>query len=124
MNGSLSSMRRDRATPNGLNEFLICESLAWARDTGVERVSLNFAAFAKVLDPPMALDRVTSVERRALRRLAGKFQLERLLAFNRKFDPDWTPRYIAYPGLAALPRIAFAVMVAEAYVVLPGWMRS
>jgi lysyl-tRNA synthetase, class II len=121
---SLSSMRRDRATPNGLNEFLICESLAWARAEGLARVSLNFAAFAKVLDPPVALDRVTSAERRVLQRLAGKFQLERLLAFNRKFEPDWTPRYIAYPSVAALPRIAFAVMLAEAYVVLPGWMRS
>jgi lysylphosphatidylglycerol synthetase-like protein (DUF2156 family) len=121
---SLSSMRRDRTTPNGLNEFLICESLAWARAEGLERVSLNFAAFAKVLDPPVALDRVASAERRVLQRLAGTFQLERLLAFNRKFEPDWTPRYIAYPSVAALPRIALAVMLAEAYLVLPRWVRA
>jgi lysyl-tRNA synthetase, class II len=120
---SLSSMRRDRSTPNGLNEFLICRSLAWARDEGFTRVSLNFAAFAKVLDPPSTLDRIAAAERRALRRLSGTFQLERLLAFNRKFEPEWVSRYAVYPSTVALPRIALAVMLAEAYVVLPAWMR-
>ena len=48
---SLSSMRRERDTPNGLNEFLICRALEYAREHGIERVSLNFAAFALLLDP-------------------------------------------------------------------------
>lgn len=120
---SLSSMRRDRAAPNGLNEFLICSLLAWARLQGFERVSLNFAAFAQVLDPPGPSDRVSAFEQRLLRRVSGRFQLERLARFNEKFDPDWTPRYIAYPSLAALPRIGLACMLAEAYVVRPGWWR-
>ena len=38
---SLSSMRRDRDTPNGLNEFLICRALDYAREHGIERVSLE-----------------------------------------------------------------------------------
>ncbi len=120
---SLSSMRRDRSTPNGLNEFLICSMLAWARVNGYDRVSLNFAAFAKVLVPSGPVDRVTALEQRVLRRLAGRFQLERLLRFNDKFAPRWTPRYMAYPSLAALPRIGLACMLAEAYVVRPRWWR-
>ena len=49
---SLSSMRRERDSPNGLNEFLICRALEYARANEITRVSLNFAAFALLLDPP------------------------------------------------------------------------
>ncbi|HEY1479062.1 MAG TPA: phosphatidylglycerol lysyltransferase domain-containing protein [Gaiellales bacterium] len=121
---SLSAMRRLPETPNGLNEFLICETLAWARARGYRSVSLNFAAFAAVLDPPARLDRVAALEARVLRRLSGRFQLERLRAFSGKFDPHWTPRYAVYPSTASLPRVAFAAMLAEAYVALPWSRRS
>jgi lysylphosphatidylglycerol synthetase-like protein (DUF2156 family) len=116
---SLSSMRRVDGTPNGLNEFLICETLAWAAGEGLAAVSLNFAAFAAILEPPGPVDRITSVERRVLRRLSGRFQLERLLRFSEKFHPAWNPRYAVYPTVRALPRVALAAMIAEAYVAPP-----
>ncbi|HET6172335.1 MAG TPA: phosphatidylglycerol lysyltransferase domain-containing protein [Gaiellales bacterium] len=116
---SLSSMRRERDTPNGLNEFLIYRALEHAREHGIERVSLNFAAFALLLDPPAPLDPLSRAERRLLGGLARRFQLERLLSFSEKFEPQWTPRYAAYPSVATLPRIALAAMLAEAYVTLP-----
>ena len=116
---SLSSMRRDRDTPNGLNEFLIVRTLEWAREHRVDRVSLNFAAFALLLDPPGELDTVAALERRVLKRVEHRFQLERLLTFSEKFSPSWTPRYAAYPSLAALPRVALAAMIAESYIALP-----
>jgi lysyl-tRNA synthetase class 2 len=123
---SLSSMRRDRDTPNGLNEFLICRALAHARTEGIARVSLNFAAFALLLDPPGPLDPLSRLERTVLLRLGGRFQLASLLAFSEKFAPAWTPRYAAYPSLSALPRIALAAMLAEAYLTLPRapWRRA
>ena len=122
---SLSSMRRERDTPNGLNEFLICRTLEDARARGIQRVSLNFAAFALLLDPPAPLDPLSRAERCVLVRLEKRFQLERLLSFNQKFAPRWTPRYAAYPSVATLPRIALAAMLAEAYVTLPSapWRR-
>src|SRR5205807_1485948 len=46
---SLSSMPRRDGTPNGFNEWLIVQSVLWARDNGFERVSLNFAPFAALL---------------------------------------------------------------------------
>ena len=48
---SLSSMPRLRATPNGFNEWLICEAIAWARAHGYRHVSLNFSPFAALLAP-------------------------------------------------------------------------
>ncbi len=120
---SLSSMRRDRSAPNGLNEYLVCETIAWARRSQLDRVSLNFAAFAAILDPPGPVDRVTRLERRLLLRLSGRFQLERLRRFNEKFAPTWVPRYVVYPSRRSLPRVGLAAMIAEAYVVLPRFGR-
>jgi lysyl-tRNA synthetase class 2 len=120
---SLSSMRRDRHAPNGLNEFLVCRTIDWARQEGIRQVSLNFAAFAAILDPPGPVDYVTRAEGWLLRRFSGRFQLERLASYNRKFFPRWVPRYAAYPSATALPRIGLAAMLAEAYVTAP-WSRS
>ena len=53
---SLSSMPRLReATPNGFNEWLICETVAWAREHGYALVSLNFSPFAALLAPEAEL---------------------------------------------------------------------
>ena len=46
---SLSAMRRLHHTPNGLMEFLLCETFAWAGPRGIERISLNFNAFGDLL---------------------------------------------------------------------------
>jgi lysyl-tRNA synthetase class 2 len=43
---SLSFMRRDRETPNGLTEFLVVRAIELLRERGIEELSLNFAAFA------------------------------------------------------------------------------
>ena len=56
---SLSFMRRDPETPNGLTEFLVARSIEAFRERGVEEVSLNFAAFARLLtEPENMLERV------------------------------------------------------------------
>src|SRR5262249_1625646 len=46
---SLGAMRRDPATPNGLMEYLIVETLAWARGRGAAELSLHFCVFAHPL---------------------------------------------------------------------------
>jgi lysyl-tRNA synthetase class 2 len=69
---SLSSMPRLRATPNGFNEWLICEAVEWARDNGFDRLSLNFAPFAALLAPGVELDGLQKLERRALLALKGR----------------------------------------------------
>ena len=44
---SLSFMRRDRDTPNGLTEFLVVKAIALLRERAVDELSLNFAAFVR-----------------------------------------------------------------------------
>ncbi len=114
---SLSSMPRLRtATPNGFNEWLICETIAWAREQGYERVSLNFSPFAALLDPDARLTGIQLLQRRALRRLKGRFQLDNLLVFNRKFFPRWERRFLVYERRLDLPRVSLAALAAEAYL--------
>jgi lysyl-tRNA synthetase, class II len=117
---SLSSMPRERSTPNGFNEWLICETVEWARENGFARISLNFAPFAALLAPEAELSRLQRLERHALLRLKGHFQLDNLLLFNRKFFPRWQRRFVVYERLLDLPRVGIAALAAEAYLPFSG----
>ncbi len=108
---SLSFMRRDPATPNGLMEYMVVRAVEMLRERGLEEVSLNFAAFAKWMHSP---------ESRAERALAKVialgnpfFQIESLYRFNAKFFPRWEPRYLVYEGRFGLPRASIAALWAE-----------
>ena len=57
---SLSFMRREHDTPNGLTEFLIVEAIEHLRARGVAEVSLNFAAFARLIREPRGFVERTS----------------------------------------------------------------
>ncbi len=116
---SLSTMPRRRATPNGFNEWLVCETVAWAREHGVERISLNFAPFAALLAPEAQLTRLQRAQRRLLLALKGRFQLDNLLLFNRKFLPSWQRRFVVFERRSDLPRVGLAALAAEAYLPLP-----
>ncbi len=100
---SLSTMPRRRAVPNGFTEWLICEAIGWARAAGFARVSLNFSPFAALLAPGADLTRTERLQALLLRRTKGRFQLDSLLLFNRKFLPAWQP---AVRGLRAPSRPA------------------
>ncbi len=120
---SLSSMPRLRSVPNGFNEWLICESIAWAREHGYARVSLNFSPFAQLLSPGAVLTPLQGVQRRALLALKGHFQLDNLLLFNRKFFPAWERRFVVYEHRRDLPRVGIAALAAEAYLPVRGGRR-
>jgi lysyl-tRNA synthetase class 2 len=109
-------MPRLRSTPNGFNEWLICEAIASAKADGYARVSLNFSPFAALLTPGADLTAVQELQRRALLSLKGQFQLDNLLAFNRKFFPSWERRFIVYERRRDLPRVSIAALAAEAYL--------
>jgi lysyl-tRNA synthetase class 2 len=114
---SLSFMRRDPDTPNGLTEFLVASAAEMLRERGIEELSLNFATFAKWMHSP----------ERWHERLLGKlvalgnpfFQIESLYRFNAKFFPRWEPRYLVYEGALGLPRAGLAAMWAEGQLPKP-----
>ena len=121
---SLSSMPRLRETPNGFNEWLICEAVEWARARGFSRLSLNFAPFAALLVPEAELHGTQRLQRQALLAVKGRFQLDNLLLFNREFFPSWQRRFVVYERRRDLPRIGIAALAAEAYLPFSGRDRA
>ena len=121
---SLSAMRRRPDAPNGLTEFLVVETLAWARDAGARELSLNFCALTDFLAPERMRTPVRRVVRRGILLADNVFQLERLYSFNRKFFPEWRPRYICVERFTDLPAVGLAYLHAESLLVPPGpWTR-
>lgn len=121
---SLSTMRRRPDSPNGLTEFLIAETLAWAKGQHVKELSLNFCAFTELISEERAVTVPRRFARRALLAADSVFQLERLYAFNRKFFPEWRPRYLCVERLTDLPRVGLAYLHVEQLLVPPGpWTR-
>jgi lysyl-tRNA synthetase class 2 len=119
---SLSFMRRDPDTPNGLTEFMVAQAAELLRDRGLDEMSLNFAAFAKWMHSP------SGWLERTLGRLVALgnpfFQIESLYRFNAKFFPRWEPRYLVYEGTLGLARAGIAAMWAEGQLPkpsLPSW---
>jgi lysyl-tRNA synthetase class 2 len=114
---SLDTMRRVGATPNGLNEALVCGVLEFARARGVPEVSLNYAGLAHLVRRAPSRGWFSRRVMPALMRpLRVRFQMDRLVMFNDKFSPDWRPRYLVYESHAALPRTVLRVLQLEGYV--------
>jgi len=114
---SLSFMRRDPATPNGLTEFMVASATELLRDRGLDELSLNFATFARWMHSPSrwherVLGKVVSV-------LNPFFQIESLYRFNAKFFPRWEPRYLVYEGTLGLLRASLAAAWAEGQLPKP-----
>jgi lysyl-tRNA synthetase class 2 len=122
---SLASMRRRRDTPNGLMEYLITETVAWAREHGVTEVSLNFSVFADFLRADDEASRWTRALRWLLLKGDRLFQLERLHSFNRKFFPHWRRRYFCFERWTDLPLAGLAYLHAESLLTPPGpWVKT
>jgi lysyl-tRNA synthetase class 2 len=122
---SLASMRRRRETPNGLMEYLITETVGWAREHGVTEVSLNFAVFADFLRADDDAGTATRLMRWTLLKADRLFQVERLHSFNRKFFPRWRRRYFCFERWSDLPLAGLAYLHAESLLTPPGpWVRT
>ncbi|MET7378270.1 bifunctional lysylphosphatidylglycerol synthetase/lysine--tRNA ligase LysX, partial [Streptomyces sp. NPDC005526] len=118
---SLDLMRRDRAAPNGVMEFMVAELCAAAAKRGVHRISLNFAVFRSAFEEGARIGAgpVLRLWRRLLLFLSRWWQLEALYRSNAKYHPEWYPRFICYGDAAQLARIGLASGIAEGFVSVP-----
>ncbi len=119
---SLGLMRRDREAVNGLTEFLVVSAIELLHENGIEEISLNFAAFARLIRDP------SGIRERALARLVALanpyFQIESLYRFNAKFSPRWQARYLLYEGRPlGFARTGLAAMWAEGQLPRPAMPR-
>ncbi|MGI8579093.1 MAG: bifunctional lysylphosphatidylglycerol flippase/synthetase MprF [Solirubrobacteraceae bacterium] len=114
---SLSAMRREHDTPNGLTEFLVVRAVELLREQGVRELSLNFAAFGRWMHDPR--NRREQLLGRACKPLNPYFQIESLYKFNAKFFPRWEPRYLIYEGRLGLLPTGVAALIVEGQLPRP-----
>jgi lysyl-tRNA synthetase class 2 len=119
---SLSFMRRQRDTPNGLTEFMVVRAIEAFRGEGIREVSLNFATFARFIQRPQ--NRVERALGRVISLANPFFQIESLYRFNAKFGPRWEPRYLLYEAPWSLARTGLAAMWAEGQLRKPRLVRT
>jgi len=115
---SLDLMRGDRRAENGLTEFMIVSTIEAAAQAGIQRISLNFAVLRSVFARAEELGAgpVLRLWHRLLRAASRFWQIESLYRANAKYLPSWQPRYLCFPTARDLPRIALAVLRAEAFL--------
>lgn len=116
---SLDLMRRRPDSANGLTEYLIANAALALGPMGVQRLSLNFAAWGRLLDSAEDAGLWGRIERRLARGLNPFFQIQSLRDFNQKFDPEWLPRAIVIDDLGDLPKVALLYASVEGFLDVP-----
>ncbi|GHF32245.1 membrane protein [Streptomyces mashuensis] len=119
---SLDLMRRDRASDNGLVEFMVIELLQRAPQLDVQQVSLNFAMFRSVFERGSRLGAgpVLRLWRSLLSFFSRWWQIESLYRANAKYRPIWEPRFMLFEKSSDLLRIGLACARAEGFLEAPG----
>jgi phosphatidylglycerol lysyltransferase len=103
----LDLMRKRNDAPFGTMDLLLARSLLHFREQGYEIASLANAPLANTADARATLDRGVAFLFEHFNQIYG---YKNLFLFKRKFDPLWEGRYLAYPSLAALPKITYAIV--------------
>ena len=115
---SLDRMQRERGIDPGINELMIVSTVEEAKQRGITKVSLNFAAFRSVFEraDKLSAGPIVRFSRNAIRFASNWFQVESLFRFNAKFQPEWQTRYVLYPTAADIPRVGWAALKAERFI--------
>jgi lysyl-tRNA synthetase class 2 len=116
---SLDLMRRRPDSVNGMTEYLIANAAIALGEQGVKRLSLNFAAWGRLLDSASGAGFWGRVQRGVARGLNPFFQIQSLRDFNQKFDPEWLPRSMVVDDLGDLPKVALLYASVEGFLELP-----
>jgi lysylphosphatidylglycerol synthetase-like protein (DUF2156 family) len=110
---TLDFMRRRATGMPGATEFLVASAARLFQADGARFLSLSGAPLARVDrgQPVASLQRMLDTAGRMMEPVYG---FRSLMAFKAKFQPRYSPLYLAYADPAALPAIATAI--ARAYL--------
>lgn len=101
---SIDLMRYHGAALHGVMDYLFIELLMWGKREGYRWFNLGLAPLsgldARALAPLWA-----HVGAFVFERGDSVYNFEGLRAFKEKFQPTWSPRYLAAPAGLALPRV-------------------
>ncbi len=109
---TIDLMRRRGEIENGTMEFLFVSLFQWARSDGYRTFNLGLSALAGVgeqSDDPI-IERMMHFIYEHVNQF---YNFKGLHAFKEKFRPEWSPRYLIYPGSANLAQAWLAVVRAN-----------
>ena len=115
---SLDLMRRAPHSSPGINELLIHTTIEYARQHEITKLSLNFATFRSIFERGERLGAgpITRFNHKLLIFASRFVQMESLYRFNAKFQPMWEPRFLLFPSVGRLGKIAIAVLRVESFL--------
>lgn len=109
---SVDLMRHRQEIEPGTMDYLFVSLFEWAREKGYATFNLGLSALYGVgekLD-----DTITERTLHFIYEHINQFyNFQGLHEFKDKYHPQWSPRYIAYPGAASLAAVGLAVVEAD-----------
>jgi phosphatidylglycerol lysyltransferase len=101
---SADLMRHLPEAPNGVMDYLFVELMLWGRREGYQWFNMGLAPLSGLDDQTSAAfwNRLGSV---VFRYGEHFYNFQGLREYKQKFGPVWQPKYLAFPGGLALPRI-------------------
>ena len=109
---SLDLPIRAPRTPNGTDERLVAETVAWGRENGVERLSLAFAPFPDLFVNRKNLGALGKLAYSAVHLLDPLIKVEALYRYLRKFHAFDQERFVMLRWRNTL-RVALAALLLE-----------
>ena len=97
-------MRYRGTAPPGVMDVLFVRMMMWGRDQGYEWFNIGMAPLSGIPTSPVG-HAWTRLGHFVYRNGEAFYNFQGLRAYKEKFHPAWQPRYLAYPGGLALPRV-------------------
>jgi phosphatidylglycerol lysyltransferase len=101
---SVDLMRYRPDAPRNVMEALLLNLMVWGKAEGYGRFNLGMAPLSG-LEPSPVAPVWTRIGSFLFQRGEALYNFQGLRTYKEKFHPSWEPRYLAYPGGLALPRI-------------------
>jgi phosphatidylglycerol lysyltransferase len=101
---SVDLMRYRPDAPRNVMEALLLHLMLWGREHGYRRFNLGMAPLSG-LEVSAIAPVWTRIGSFLFQRGEVLYNFQGLRTYKEKFHPQWEPRYLAYPGGLALPRI-------------------
>lgn len=108
---TIDLMRRRAEIEHGVMDFLFL-SLFQHFQQGYEGFNLGLSALSGVGEAQSSI-RLEKALHYLYEHLNRFYNFQGLHTFKEKFHPRWEPRYLVYPGLAALPEVVVALVRAD-----------
>ena len=109
---TIDLMRHRSGVENGIMDFLFVSLFEWARAQGYATFNLGLSSLAGVgeaSDDPV-IERALHYIYEHINQF---YNFKGLHAYKAKLHPEWSPRYLVYPGAASLPAVVIALIQAD-----------